>query len=276
MIVGTLLLTTQDGITKWLTGAHGAGEIVFYRGILSLLMVAVLVQAQGGIAVVRANRPGVNWLRGGLALLTSVLVVASFMHMPLADALAIIFLSPLIVTALSALLLREPVGWRRWSAVAMGFVGMLMITRLTGAGIDWNVSIPIAAAFAASFRDIVTRRLGGQDSTMTVLTYSSVVAALGGALFLPFADTVPNLPNLGLFAVAAVLATASNFLTIRSFQLAPAAMVAPFKYLSLIWAGLIGFVVWGDMPDAWKILGAALIAGSSLYVLHRETRRRNR
>jgi len=276
MIVGTFLLTTQDGITKWLTSAHGAGEIVFYRGILSLLMVAVLVQAQGGIAVVRANRPGVNWLRAGLALLTSVLVVAAFVHMPLADALAIIFLSPLIVTALSALLLGEPVGWRRWSAVAMGFVGMLMITRPTGAGIDWHVGIPIAAAFAASFRDIVTRRLGGQDSTLTVLTYSSVVAALGGALFLPFADTVPNLPNLGLFAIAALLATASNFLTIRSFQLAPAAMVAPFKYLSLIWAGLIGFVVWGDQPDAWKILGAALIAGSSLYVLHRETRRRNR
>ena len=135
MIAGTFLLTTQDGISKWLTTMHGAGEIVFYRGVLALLMVAVVVQAQGGIAVVRANRPGVNWLRAGLALVTSLLVVAAFMHMPLADALAIIFLSPLILTALSALMLREPVGWRRWSAVAMGFVGMMMITRPTGAGL---------------------------------------------------------------------------------------------------------------------------------------------
>jgi len=276
MIVGTLLLTTQDGISKWLTVDHGAGEIVFYRGVLSLLMVAVMIQAQGGVAVVRANRPGVNWLRAALALLTSLLVVAAFMYMPLADALAIIFLSPLILTALSALLLQEPVGWRRWSAVATGFVGMLMITRPTGADVDWHVVIPLAAAFAGAFRDIVTRRLGGQDSTLTVLTYSSIVAALGGALFLPFADTVPSPTNLGLFAVAAVLVTVSNFLTIRSFQLAPAALVAPFKYLSLIWAGLIGFVVWGDVPDAWKIIGAGLIAGSSLYVLHRETRRRSR
>ena len=149
---------------------------------------------------------------------------------------------------------------------------MLMITRPAGAGLEWHVVLPIGAAF----RDIVTRRLGGQDSTLTVLTYSSIVAVPGAALLLPFAESLPSLPNLGLLAVAALLATASNFLTIRSFQLAPAALVAPFKYLSLIWAGLIGFVVWGDQPDAWKIAGATLIAGSSLYVLHRETRRRNR
>ncbi len=273
MTVGALLLTSQDAITKWLLQWHGVGELMFWRGLFSLPMIALLVWFEGGRDLLRSRNPRVNLLRAVFALITSVLVVASFRFMPLADALAIIFVNPLLLTALSIPLLGERVGWRRWLAVAAGFVGVLAITRPGfegGAGIA--VLIPLAAAMFAALRDIVTRRLGGQDHATTVMLYTMLVATAGGAASLPFGATWPSLLSHAWLVAAAVLLTASHWFTIRALHLAEAGLVAPFKYLSLVWAALLGFLVWQDVPDPWKVAGAGLIVASSLYTARREAR----
>lgn len=275
MIVGAMLLTSQDAITKWLLQWHGVGEVMFWRGLLSLPMIGALVWFEGGRDLLRSRNPKVNLLRAFFALLTSVLVVVSFHFMPLADALAVIFVNPLLLTALSIPLLGEKVGWRRWLAVGFGFAGVLAITRPGfegGAGLA--VLIPLSAALFAALRDITTRKLGGQDSATTVMLYTMLVATVGGALSLPFEASWPSGTSLAWLVFAALLLTASHWFTIGALHLAEAGLVAPFKYLSLVWAAVLGFLVWDDVPDLWKVAGAALIVASSLYTAHREARRR--
>ncbi len=274
MIAGVFVLTTQDALTKWLTAGFHAGEIMFWRGLFSFLPLAVLIWRDGGLSSVKSRRPLVNLLRAMLALATSVLIVMSFALMPLADALAVVFASPLILTALSGPLLGEPVGWRRWSAVAIGFVGVLLLTRPSASGIALVVLLPLTAALFSALRDIVTRRLGAHDGSTAILFWTQVVATLAAAPTLIVNSGWPSPTDWLLFATAGILVALAHYLIIRAFLFAPAAVIAPFRYLALVWAVLIGFVVWGDIPDIWATTGSILIAGSGLYMLHREARRR--
>lgn len=271
MIAGGLLLTTQDAISKWLTDGYHAGEIMVYRGIFMLLPVAIAIWWQRDLASLKPKQPVAVSLRAVFTLITSVFVVLSFTVLPLADALAIIFINPLLVTALSVPLLREAVGWRRWAAVAVGFAGMLLMTRPGEGGMALAILFPLTAALFASLRDITTRRIGTVDSTNCLMFYSTLLTLLGGAVTLPFGTHWPSLADWGLFAAAGIVGGLSHLLTIRAFQIAAAAMISPFKYLSLVWAAGFGYVIWGDVPDAMKVAGAALVVGSGLYILYRET-----
>jgi len=271
MMIGGLLLTCQDAISKWLTDDWHAGEIMAYRGLFMLLPVLVWIAWRRDRSALVPNRPGAVGLRAGFTLVTSLFVVLSFAYLPLADALAIIFVNPLLVTALAPLLLGERVGWRRWSAVGVAFAGVLLMTRPGETGLAWVVAIPLTAALFAALRDVTTRRIGTADGTTCVLFYSVLVTVLGGAATLPFGTHWPSGNDWGLFAAAGLLGVASHMFTIRAFQIAAAATVAPFKYLSLVWAAALGYLIWGDVPDGLKVAGAALVVGSGLYVLYRET-----
>lgn len=273
MIVGTLLLTTQDGIAKWLTTDYHAGEIMFYRGIFAFPMLIWFAMREGGLHTLRSRRPRLNGWRSILAFVCSIFVVLSFSVMPLADALAIIFLSPILLTALSAPMLGEQVGWRRWLAVLVGFTGVLLMTRPGEGGFTLVILFPLAAALTAALRDISTRQLGGLDSATTVLFWTMVVAVIGGALTLPFGTRWPTAFDWLLFASSGILVTLSHWLTIKALHFASGAIVGPFKYLSLVWAAAIGYVVWGDVPEPVKVVGAAVVVASGLYILRRETRR---
>ncbi|HZD26849.1 MAG TPA: DMT family transporter, partial [Alphaproteobacteria bacterium] len=164
---------------------------------------------------------------------------------------------------------------RRWAAVAVGFAGVLLMTPAEGGSsgwLGWVVAIPVGAALFSAFRDVTTRRIGAADAALTVLFWSTLVTVAGAAVTLAFGTHWPAPAQWGLFALGGLLGTAAHFLMIRSFQLAEAATVAPFKYLSLVYAGIYGFLLWGDVPGPSKLVGMALVAGSGLYVLHRETR----
>ena len=273
MIAGVFVLTTQDAITKWLTAGYHAGEIMFYRGAFSFMPLALFLWRAGGLTALRSRRPGLNFLRAVLALCTSVLIVKSFAALPLADALSIVFASPIILTALSVPLLGEKVGWRRWSAVAVGFVGVLLLTRPGPGGIALVALLPLSAATFSALRDIVTRRLGAFDSSTTILVYTQLVATLAAAPTLVDNHGWPPLHDWVLFAAAGTLVGVAHFLLIQALVFAPAAVVAPFRYLALVWAVLAGFLVWGDVPDRWAIAGSTLIVGAGLFMLRRETRR---
>ena len=273
MIVGTLLLTSQDAISKWMTTNYHAGEILFFRGIFTFIPIAILVAWAGNLSLLSTTSLTSTLTRAVLGTATSICVVLSFVNLPLATALAIIFLSPIMLTALSLPILGERVGWRQLIAVFVGFGGVLLIIQ-PGSGDKWlYFLIPLFTALLSTFRDIVTRKMKGGDSSVSILFYSMVVALAAGTASLPlFGAQWPSLSDLGLFAAAGTMIGISHLLMIQALLFAPGGTVAPFKYLSLVYAAGIGYLIWGDVPNGWKIAGAALVVGAGLFILHREMR----
>ncbi|MCA8929162.1 MAG: DMT family transporter [Alphaproteobacteria bacterium] len=274
--LSTVVLTSQDAITKWLLQSHHAGEVMFIRGLMAVPVVVVMHLLLGhSLPRLRSRKPGFTAYRSVIAVVCSFFVTLSFVFLPLADALAIVFVSPLIITALSAVMLREPVGWRRWLAVMAGFGGVLLITEPGQAPLTWVIVLPLMAALTAAFRDIASRQLAGVDPPTTTLFWNMIANAIGGALTLPFFGfTWPAPDHWLLFGLSAVMVVIAMWLIVAAFQLASGAAIAPYRYLSLVWAGLIGYAVWGDIPSETKLLGAAIVAVSGLFILWRETRLR--
>lgn len=274
MAVGTMVLTTHDAISKWLLQVMHTGEIIALRGLLSLPLVVVLARLEGiGPRNLRSRAPWQTGLRGFLAVLTSALVILSFKVLPLADALAIIFSSPLMVTALSAAMLKEHVGWRRWTATCTGFAGALLIVAPGFDTVGWWALTPLAAALTSAFRDIVTRQLGSRDNGPSILFWTMVVSLAGGATSLPvFGLNAPSAESWGLLAATALLIALAYRLNIAAFKLASGAIVAPLRYLSLVWAAALGYVLWHDVPGVQAIAGAVIVMAASLYTLRRESR----
>jgi drug/metabolite transporter (DMT)-like permease len=277
MIVGTMVLTTHDAASKWLVETLHTGEIIAWRGLLAIPVCLALVRLEGDKwSSLRSQAFGQTLLRGFLGVVTSALVILSYRVMPLADSLAIIFASPLLVTAMSAIMLHEPVGWRRWTATCTGFGGALLIV---GPGFDsvgvWALA-PVGAALASAFRDIVTRQLGSRDTGPSILFWTMTVSIAGGLSSLPFAGvSTPTATDWWLLAACAVMIAIAYRLNIAAFKLASGAIVAPLRYLSLVWAAVLGFMLWNDVPDWRTVAGAVVIMAAGLYTLHRESRLAN-
>ena len=191
--------------------------------------------------------------------------------MPIADAIAIAFSGPVIATALAALLLHESVGWCRWSAIGVGFAGVVIMVRPTPDLIRLITIVPLLAALFGAFRDIVTRRMGtGGESTLAIMLISTSVVTVAGLATIPLGWSPLRVADLGWFAVSALLVALAQGLIIESFRLGAVGLVGPFKYTSLVWAVLLGFLVWGDLPDPWTWVGSTLVVGSGLYIWRRE------
>jgi drug/metabolite transporter (DMT)-like permease len=276
--LGTVFLTGQDAITKLLTAEFSPPEILFFRGLAALLPLTALIWVMGGRARLRSVRPWVNLTRACLALGSSLCVVWSFALMPLADALAIVFTNPLIMTAMSGPCLGERVNGRQWAAVGAGFLGALLIIK-PAAGLDltWHVLVPLGAALTGATRDIITRRLGATEHPETVLVYTMAVMLIGSAVVAGIHGAHwPSGAAWAMFVAAAVLVTAAYYLAIVGLKLAAAAVVAPYRYLSLVWASALGWSIWGDLMEPMKLAGCLLVVGSGIYLLHAETAARGR
>lgn len=272
MLAGSALLTLNDAALKWLSADYPVGEILFLRGLFVLLPIAFFAWRAGGLASLRLRNPRGPLLRAALVVSATFLFVTGLRAMPLADAVAVTFAGPLFLTVLAMAVLRENVGWRRCCAVLVGFVGVMLIVRPTGDAVRWIALLPLSAAFLGALRDIVTRRISVSESSLAILGVTSLAVTLAGLATLPFGWRVPALQDIGYLALAGGLLCAAHFLQIEAFRLAEAGLVAPFKYSSMIWAVAVGFVIWGDLPDAWTLAGTAVVVGSGLYILHRELR----
>ena len=272
MVVGVLMLASADAITKLLIVDFHAGEIIFYRGVFAFLPLLPLIVRNGGIRSLRLQQPRGVWWRGVIALVTSVFVALSFINLPLAEASALIFTSPIFLTALSPWLLGEKVGWQRWSAVLIGFAGVVVMIEPGSSAFTIWAFVPLIAALCSASRDILTRRLGIVDSATTVMFYTSIVALIGGAITMPWAGPVPNAEQWALFMVSGVFVSLAHLLIVMALQLAEGPTVAPLKYVSLVWSAILGYLIWGDVPGVWKVFGAMMVVAAGLFILYRETR----
>lgn len=276
MVAGSGLITLNDAAMKWLTAGYPTGELMFIRGAFMFLPILLLTWRAAGRPTAAVRNWSGQLLRAATVVGSTILFLTGLRYLPLADMTAMAFAGPLFVTALATPLLGERVGWRRWTAVLVGFAGVVVMARPSGSGIAWAAVFPLGAALCGALRDILTRRLSATESSLSILVVTTGVVALAGLATLPFGWRVPTPFDLGLMALSGIVLGAAHYLIIESLRLAQAALVVPFKYSSLLWAVGLGLLVWGHVPDAGMVLGAALVVASGLYILHREIRHRGR
>ena len=270
MFGGSLLLTMNDAVVKWVSSDFQLGQILVFRGLAALTVIALVLYWRKDPHTFRVRYPKMQLIRTILMIASTFLFISGLRLMPLAENVAIAFVGPVFVTALAPLFLGEQVGWRSWSAVLVGFAGVLLMLRPSGESLNWAALLPAGAALCGAFRDLLTRHISDAEATGTTLFYSTLGVTFAGAAIAPFGWQTPGLTDLSLLALAGVLLCAAHFFHIETFRFAEAALVAPFKYSALLWAGAIGFLVWGDIPDRWALLGATMLITSGLYLFYRE------
>jgi drug/metabolite transporter (DMT)-like permease len=273
VLAAWLLFACMDAGSKQLAQSYPIVQILWLRFASLLVIAAWLAHRQGGNAALRSRH---FWLQGARSLLLVVeigLFILTITRLPLANAHAILAVTPLLVTALSVPLLGERVGLRRWGAIGVSFVGMLIILRPGLAVVQPAALLALLCALMFALYQILTRIVSRSDSAMTTLFYTAVVGTIGLSLIGPFYWTTPDARGWALFAVVACLGASGHFLLIKALQLAPASVLQPFSYTTLIWATVVGFLVFGNLPDLATVAGAAIIAASGLYSFARERKR---
>ena len=273
MVVGVALLTANDAVSKYLTESYPVGQVICLRQAATLLVIVPYVIAVTGWEALRvASWPG-QITRGLLFVANAVLIVLALSLLPLATVISIIFVSPIVTAAVSMPMLAERVGRSRWIAIAGGFAGVLIVLRPGGAGFEWALLIPVAAAVANSLRDVMTRRLSRTETSISILFWSTLIVMAAGALTAPFGWQPVTATAAAWFVVAGVFNAAAHFLLIEALRLGEAAVITPVRYTSLIWATAIGYVVWRELPDAWVFAGSAVIIASGAYLVRAEARK---
>jgi len=271
MVGGSACLILNDALMKWLTPHYPIGELVFLRGTLALCLIVGVAWLGGRTSQLRVRSWRIQGLRGGVMMVSAMLFITGLRYLPLAEAVAIAFTGPLFITAMAAPLLGERVGWRRWTAVLVGFAGVLVMLRPGSASWTAAALLPLGASLGAAIRDIITRRASASEHSLATLAVSTAMVSLAGLSSLLVVDWwMPAPRDIGILAGAAVFLGSAHFLLIEAFRHAEAAMVAPFKYSSLLWGLVLGFAVWGEWPDGWALGGAVLVVASGLYIWWRE------
>jgi len=271
-------MSMMDGMAKWLGQGYSPVQIAFFRGLFALIPVLMIVWQSGGINALRTRHPLGHLFRAATTWLALVCFFAAIRSMPLADAVAIAFAAPLFVTALSVPFLGESVGPRRWLAVIVGFIGVLVMVRPGAGAFQPEALLVLLAALGYALAMLVTRRLTRTETNAAILFYSTAGATLANGLLLPFFWVTPTAGDLGLFAGLGLIGGVGSFFMVLAYRHAPAAVIAPFDYTALLWATLLGWLVWQELPDAPVWFGAAIVVLSGLYIIHREAglgRRRN-
>jgi drug/metabolite transporter (DMT)-like permease len=268
VLLAVALFSVMDALSKILAERLDPVEVVWGRYLAILALLAPLLLHRPRFAV--ARRPGLQLLRGVSVLGAALFFIAGLARMPLADASAIGFASPLLVTALSVPLLGEQVGPRRWSAVALGFAGVLVVIRPGSGAIGAVALLPLLSAACWAFSIVITRRMGGLDAPLTTLFYSTVIGLVLSSLVLPLVWRSASLNDWAIMAAMALLSAVGQYLLIAGLSRGAASLLASFSYSQIIWSTWLGYLVFGTKPTVWTWCGAALIMAGGVYIAHRE------
>lgn len=271
MLLCVVVFALMDALVKLAAERHPVGQIIFFRNVFAFLPLSFFIRRAGGLAVLRTRFVRQHVLRAVTGATSMAATFLAFSLMPLADVVAIGLSAPIFLTALSVPLLGEQVGWRRWSAVGAGFIGILLITR-PGSGVFGAVAlIPLAGAALYAVAMIQIRSVATREPAATMAFYFTLAAAILGAVSLPWQWVTPS-PSMLLCLVAiGILGGLAQMALTEAYRLAPVSIVAPFEYSSLLFAAVLGYAIWGQVPDLFVWLGAAVVVASGLYILHRET-----
>ena len=276
MAVATAGFTVNDAITKVVSAEMNFGQVMLVRGMFAIGLIAALAFHQGALRSLRTLLVKPVALRVIGEVGGTVSYLAAISHLPLANISAILQALPLLVTLGAALAFGEPVGWRRWLAIIAGFVGVLIIVRPGAEGFNQFTLFALISVVFCALRDLATRRIPAHIPSLFVTLLTTVtVTTTGAVIVVPLGGwTPPSAHALGLLAMAAVLVLIGYQCVIMALRTGDISAVAPFRYLALLWAMLLGYLIFGDAPDAMMITGAAVIVLSGLYAFHRERKRK--
>ncbi|WP_427026014.1 DMT family transporter [Aureimonas ureilytica] len=261
----------NDLMVKLLSASMEAPQIMALRGLLVSSLLIALALHRGALRSLGALRHRTVFLRTLADILTTVSYISALKHLPLGNASAIFQALPFTITIGAALFLGESVGWRRWAAIAVGFVGVLVILRPTGDGFNTYALWVLVSVVFAAMRDLVTRRMPTTISSLQVATVTSIAVALTGLTMLPAVGWAPVTALNWLTLLFAAFAIGTGYiLIVASMRVGDMSFVAPFRYTILLFAMLLGALVFGERPDAFELLGSAIVVASGAYTIHRE------
>lgn len=272
MLLATLLWVGSDTLVKYLSATYSMPQILWARYAFHVVLVALFLGRRLPGAM-RSRRPGMQLARSALTLVSTGMFFYALRFIPIADANAVFIVNPIFVTALAVPLLGEAVGWRRWLSVAAGLIGALIIIRPGTGVMHWAIFLALAAASINAVYQIATRFLSRFDRAVITVVYTPLVGFAATSAAVPFFWHQPDLQGWLMMGALGASSGAAHSALVKAYEAAPAAAVTPFGYTSLVWAVLFGFVVFGDLPDRWTVIGAAVITLSGLYIFRRERTR---
>jgi drug/metabolite transporter (DMT)-like permease len=275
ILASTVFLGSSDVTSKYLSATLPSIEIAWIRFLVFALIMFPAMLPGSPLYALQTKRPGLQAVRGVALLGSSLLFISGLRFLPMAEASATSFVSPLFVTALSIVFLGEGVGLRRWLATAVGLIGVLIVLRPGSSAFHPAAVFPIVSALAWACTLIMTRMLSGTERAITTMTYSSIVGVGILSALVPLVWLAPSWHDIFFGIVIGVASTAGQWIVVLAFRYADASVLAPFSYTQLLWVSILGFLVFGEVPDIWTMTGAAFIVASGLYTAHRERIRRS-
>jgi drug/metabolite transporter (DMT)-like permease len=280
-LASAFLFAVMSALVRYVSDVTPVGQVVFFRSAFAILPVVVVYAWRRELmAAVRTRRPFGHLGRGTISVAGMFLNFAALARLPIVDVTTITFASPLITVALAAVFLKERVRVYRWSAVGVGFCGVLVmlwphldVARYTGAASSAatiGALLALGSAFTNAGSVVQTRRLTDTETTSSIVFYFSLFCTVGGLLTLPFGWIMPNATQLAALIALGIIGGLSHILLTESYRYAPASLVAPLDYTALLWAFILGFWLFGEVPTVTVYIGAAIVAGSGLFVIWRE------
>ena len=275
IMASTVFLGASDVTAKYLSASLPSIEIAWIRFLVFALIMSPAMLPGFPLFALQTERRGLHLLRGAALLGSSLFFISGLRYLPIAEASATGFVAPLFVTALSIVFLGEKVGLRRWIATALGLLGVIIILRPGTSVFHPAAFFPLVSALAWACTLIMTRMMSGTERAITTMAYSSIAGVCILSALVPFVWVAPSWHDILFGIFIGVASTAGQWIVVLAFRYADASVLAPFSYTQLLWVSILGFLVFGEVPDIWTITGAAFIVASGLYTAHRERVRRS-
>lgn len=270
--VAFALYSGMDVTIKLLTKSYAVPQIIALNSLFALGPILIYAALSGGLYNnLRTRRPLYHVIRATCGLFSSFFAFWAYSRMPIADAYALAFTAPLFITALAVPILKEPVGWRRWSAIGVGFVGVLIMLRPGSGLINLGSLAVLAGALFYSVGMLVTRLARNTETSVSFAFYATLASGTVFGAMTPWLGRMPTLHDLGLSALGGTICGIAFVCLLTAFRKVPAAVAAPFQYTQIIWGVMFGYLLFGDVPDRTLFIGLAIVVSSGLYILYRET-----
>ncbi len=273
-LASVALFSAQSLVVKLVGDRYPMNEVVFFRHAFALIPAIAMVMHQGGLRTLRTGRFPMHLARMAAGMSSMILGFYALLLIPLADAVVYGFVSPLLVTALSVPLLGERVGIHRWSAVLIGFLGVVIMMQPGQGALEWGVLVALGGAFCSTFVNLTMRKLGATETAASTTFMYTGMSTVVFTISLLFSWVTPTFGDFLILAGLGLGGGVAQYWYTMSLRHAPSALIAPLGYFSLIWMTAAGFFFWDEIPSATTLIGAVVICGSGLYILYREARRR--
>lgn len=270
MLGGALSLTINDAMAKYLTQSYPVGQVMALRGLSIIMLLIAFLFFMNNLKALKIFSWKGHLLRAGAMAGSTFLFITGLSLLPITDAIAIAFVAPILTTILGVIILRESVSWKRWVAIFVGFFGVIIILQPTSDAFKIAAIAPMGAAAFGAARDVITRAISGSENSLSILFTSMLMITIAGFLACPLGWSEVKPSHIWIFITSSLLVGLAQYLMIEAFRLGEVALISPFKYSSLLWATLIGLVIWDDLPSKHVVLGAFILILSGIYLLRNE------